>query len=78
MQNTKVDVAGLSFKKTNGGIDGYPAIFCLASFSATRTPGSAGESKKNYIEKRPSGIMKERSANCTNKIRGGLFRWKKT
>ena len=29
MQNTKVDVAGLSFKKTNGGIDGYPAIFCF-------------------------------------------------
>ena len=61
----------------------FPPIFemggiLLASFSATRTPGSAGESKKNYIEKRPSGIMKERSANCTNKIRGGLFRWKKT
>ena len=43
----------------------------MASFSATRTPGSAGESKKNDIVKRPSGIMKERSANCTNKIRKG-------
>ena len=51
--------------------------FGLVSFSETTTPGSAGESKKNYIVKSPPDIIEVRSANCTNKIQGGLFRWKK-
>lgn len=44
----------------------------LGGFSGATTPSSVGESKKDYIVKRPSGIMKVRSANCTNKIPGGL------
>ena len=35
-----------------------------------------GRVKKLYSEK-PSGIMKVRSANRTNKIPGGLLKWKK-
>ena len=52
-------------------------FFVLDSFSGGTTPSSAGESKKDYIVKRPSGIMKVRSANCTNRIPGGLLKWKK-
>ena len=44
----------------------------LGGFSGATTPSSVGESKKDYIVKRSSGIMKVRSANCTNKIPGGL------
>ena len=44
----------------------------LGGFSGATTPSSVGGSKKDYIVKRPSGIMKVRSANCTNKIPGGL------
>ena len=51
--------------------------FLLDSFSGATTSSSAGESKKDYIVKRPSGIMKVRSANCTNRIPGGLLKWKK-
>ena len=51
--------------------------FVLVSFSEATTPSFAGESKKDYIMKRPSGIMKVRSANCTRKTPGGLLRWKK-
>jgi hypothetical protein len=53
------------------------ALFVLVSFSEATTPSFAGESKKDYIMKRPSGIMKVRSANCTRKTPGGLLRWKK-
>ena len=49
-------------------------LIVLVSFSETTTPGFAGESKKNYIVKSPPGIIEVRSANCTNKIQGGLFR----
>ena len=53
------------------------ALFVLVSFSEATTPSFAGESKKDYIMKRPSGIMKVRSANCTRKTPGGLLRWKR-
>ena len=33
------------------------ASFVLVSFSEATTPSFAGESKKDYIMKRPSGIM---------------------
>ena len=49
----------------------------LGGFSGATTPSSVGESKKDYIVKRSSGIMKVRSANCTRKTPGGLLRWKK-
>ena len=49
----------------------------LGGFSGATTPSSAGESKKDYIVKRPSGIMKVRSANCTNRIPGGLLNGKR-
>ena len=45
------------------GINWFRALFVLVSFSEATTPSSAGESKKDYIMKRPSGIMKVRSAN---------------
>lgn len=48
------------------------AADALGGFSGATTPSSVGKSKKDYIVKRPSGIMKVRSANCTNKIPGGL------
>ena len=50
----------------------YFAADALGGFSGATIPSSVGESKKDYIVKRPSGIMKVRSANCTNKIPGGL------
>jgi hypothetical protein len=56
---------------------GFGSSFVLVSFSEATTPSFAGESKKDYIMKRPSGIMKVRSANCTRKTPGGLLRWKK-
>ena len=60
-----------------GRRNAFPVTAVLVSFSETTTPGSAGESKKNYIVKSPPDIIEVRSANCTNKIQGGLFRWKK-
>ena len=50
-------------------------LFWLAL--AERQPPALLGRVKNYIVKRPSGIMKERSANRTNKIPGGLLKWKK-
>lgn len=40
----------------------------MVSFSEKTTPDYAGKSKKNYIVKRPSGIMEVRSTNCTINI----------
>ena len=47
--------------------------FILISFSEKRTPGYAGESRKNYIVKRPTGIMKVRSTNCTTNTKEVFF-----
>ena len=50
-----------------------PAVLVCCRFSATTTPSYAGESKKNYIVKKPSGRMEVAVGQLQQQSPGGFF-----
>ena len=48
-------------------------VFVLVSFSVTTTPSYAGESKKDYIVKKPSGKIEVAVGQLQQQRPGGFF-----